>query len=741
MMRVAIWIAEVPHTCLLVMIFLLLSFSVAQNLLECRNNLAPTYSPRQADVWSLGIVLINMLYHHNPWSDTSLSPESACQSFVLFRALVLGEKEGRPEDFFKDRFVGMSEAVATFLVKRVFCFLPVGEEARAIRAGQINRRKGVGNRISAEEFGIWAKNLPELFGKSGAGFGERDGILVAPLTAPPKRRVTSIDSCGFSVDEFHFSRRPSLRASGKPSKPNHRVLGLLRDISPSRGRSSHVRSDHLRHLPHRSVDEQDEEDGPPKPDPEIDEHDRYRFDDDDVENVDGQDQEIDLERPSSRATSSTRRRKRGARRKGNSSANVSVNGSTTNINGMVQTSPGPIGLEDGVFGTGDRLDDMAVKSQLLLWELSKKSNSCLGSSSSMTEGATSLAVSLGNNKENIDSSQGIDGHSEKQVTPKKSKWRMFSSSSHNSSVTNSVPPVPTVPNFTASQHQSLFTHPYALAPPICSTEVPASSARSDAGVSIASGGAASVSSSTGHSRGKGSNGGSTTSVATGSVNVAKAASLVMALNPAPRHSSSSNITSTPGLSTIAPSASSSSSLYLPATSSLVHGSSVSLNRGDHQSVRAERSSNARAVTAAMYPSPNAWSPNPRLEQVPLPHKDRDRERRNFSPPTTGSSLNAHWRNSLSAASSSAGSSASAFSRYSNSSVKSFDTFATSHSGSSSNWRSKADHDGTSMKNRKKKGSSTSVNSRGDGSTPKPLPVNVKSSSQLYVNDLEILIRR
>jgi hypothetical protein len=45
----------------------------------------------------------------------------------------------------------------------------------------------VGNRVSAEEFGKWVKRLPELFGKSGAGFGERDGFLVTPLSAPPKR--------------------------------------------------------------------------------------------------------------------------------------------------------------------------------------------------------------------------------------------------------------------------------------------------------------------------------------------------------------------------------------------------------------------------------------------------------------------------------------------------------------------------------------------------------------------------
>ncbi|MBW0467457.1 hypothetical protein O181_007172 [Austropuccinia psidii MF-1] len=99
---------------------------------ECRNNLNPTYDPVEADVWSLGIVLLNLLYHRCPWADPTL----ANSDFV--------EYKNSPIGFLRDRFEGMTMAVANFLAERVFCEVGLGLKQ---------------HRVSAGGFGEWAKDL------------------------------------------------------------------------------------------------------------------------------------------------------------------------------------------------------------------------------------------------------------------------------------------------------------------------------------------------------------------------------------------------------------------------------------------------------------------------------------------------------------------------------------------------------------------------------------------------------
>ncbi|EIW63030.1 kinase-like protein [Trametes versicolor FP-101664 SS1] len=142
---------------------------------ECRNNIHPTYSPRAADVWSLGIVLINMLYHYNPWTDTTLG---VCSSFELYRR--------QPVNFFMQRFTGMTYPVADFLASNVFCIL--------------DSAKDDSQRISARAFGAWIKDLPSL--------------LCPPMVRPGHVRNVSITSVqGHRLSSIPHSRRPSLRNS------------------------------------------------------------------------------------------------------------------------------------------------------------------------------------------------------------------------------------------------------------------------------------------------------------------------------------------------------------------------------------------------------------------------------------------------------------------------------------------------------------------------------------------------
>lgn len=172
---------------------------------ECRNNVAPTYKPAGADVWSLGIVLINMLYHYNPWTDTA---EGVCSSFSLFR------EQGT--QFFMNRFTGMTSTVADFLATRVFHLPPTASWSTS--SSHVP--------VSAREFGEWVKDLP-------AHFDVCQGI--GGQSRPGHNRVLSISSTtiGHALSSCPPSRRPSSRAGVRTPILHPRSLSVSRAPSVS----------------------------------------------------------------------------------------------------------------------------------------------------------------------------------------------------------------------------------------------------------------------------------------------------------------------------------------------------------------------------------------------------------------------------------------------------------------------------------------------------------------------------
>ncbi|KAJ6558536.1 hypothetical protein DFH09DRAFT_1262168 [Mycena vulgaris] len=232
---------------------------------ECRNNVAPSYRPRAADVWSLGIVLINMLYHYNPWTDTK---QGACNSFDLFRQ--------QPVTFFMQRFVGMTRPVAEHLANKVFNVL--------------DDPKDDSERISAAEFGVWAKDLPDLLRSQSHGH-QRAGST-ASLTHG--HRI----SCSIPLSHRPSSRQASGTASANRTPAiQSRSLSRAGSFGPAFETAyEKPEASELSTVIDQDVEEQEEER-------------EYReFQDNDN---DGRESEIGTE---SRSASTNKRRKRGARK-------------------------------------------------------------------------------------------------------------------------------------------------------------------------------------------------------------------------------------------------------------------------------------------------------------------------------------------------------------------------------------------------------------------------------------------
>lgn len=166
------------------------SFGELTRIVECRNNLQPTYDPRQADIWSLGLVLLNLLYHRNPWADPSLDdPDFA--DYVR-----------DPRGFLQDRFEGIGEEVSSFLADRVFC------DVLEMEGDSLRRR------VTAGEFGRWAGRLVMMMGEG-------------------KRKRASVSEHTFHL--FATSSRPGQHHGVKTvaHSPASNAPGLLSQYAPA----------------------------------------------------------------------------------------------------------------------------------------------------------------------------------------------------------------------------------------------------------------------------------------------------------------------------------------------------------------------------------------------------------------------------------------------------------------------------------------------------------------------------
>ena len=76
------------------------------------------------------------LYRRNPWVDTAKGKSPNFEAYL-----------SEPIAFFMREFTGMTLPVANFLVKNVFCIL--------------DRPTDDTQRISAREFGVWVRDLPD----------------------------------------------------------------------------------------------------------------------------------------------------------------------------------------------------------------------------------------------------------------------------------------------------------------------------------------------------------------------------------------------------------------------------------------------------------------------------------------------------------------------------------------------------------------------------------------------------
>ncbi|KAE8244769.1 hypothetical protein A4X13_0g6283 [Tilletia indica] len=126
---------------------------------ECANDNAPYYDAKQADIWSLGVCLLNLIFHRSPFKEPNAQ---RCESFASFCY--------DPVKFLTEAFEGLTRDAAEYLAKNVFC--------------EISDKYPGRTRISAKAFADWAEHLPEHM-----GLASTDASRI--LTRGPDHSITS----------------------------------------------------------------------------------------------------------------------------------------------------------------------------------------------------------------------------------------------------------------------------------------------------------------------------------------------------------------------------------------------------------------------------------------------------------------------------------------------------------------------------------------------------------------------
>ncbi|PWN42395.1 hypothetical protein IE81DRAFT_347495 [Ceraceosorus guamensis] len=163
---------------------------------ECHNNVADWYDPMQADTWSLGIVLLNLLFHRSPFGEPSPQGDPAFASFCY-----------DPVAFLTQAFEGLTVQVAEYVSDNVLC-----DVTNPKRDGSPRRR------VTPRELGIWALKLPEMLSADKREHGRSPGART-DLTSPLEHSRSPLNSGAASL----FGS-PWATPSGGPSLSIHESL-------------------------------------------------------------------------------------------------------------------------------------------------------------------------------------------------------------------------------------------------------------------------------------------------------------------------------------------------------------------------------------------------------------------------------------------------------------------------------------------------------------------------------------